>query len=102
VFLTPMDKTDPSGHRLAEAIKRMQLIIRKPGVAAQPFSRFMIAMQEAYNHPVLGRLLGPLLLRAIGAEPQLARRLFTDAELARSQAMSFDELAEDALAAKLA
>ena len=34
--------------------------------------------------------------------PQLARRLFSEDELARSQRMTFDELAEDALAAKLA
>jgi hypothetical protein len=71
-------------------------------VRDQPFSRFMIATQDAYNRPLVGALLGPLLLRALGAEPQLARRLFTDEELARSQAMTFDELAEDALAAKLA
>jgi hypothetical protein len=101
VFLAPMDKIDPSGARIAEAIKRMQLVLRKPNVADMPFSRFMIYTQDAYNHPLIGRLLGPLLLRALGAEPQLARRLFTDAELAKSQHMSFDELAEDALAAKL-
>jgi hypothetical protein len=102
VFLNPMDKTDPSGRRIAEAIKRAQLVLRKPRVRDQPFSRFMITTQDAYNHPLVGTLLGPLLLRALGAEPQLAKRLFTDEELARSQAMTFDELAEEALAAKLA
>ncbi len=102
VFLTPMEKVDPSGVRLAEAIKRIQLVLRKPKVRDLPFSRFMIEAQDAYNRPVVGRLFGPLLLRALGAEPALARRLFTEAELARSQRMSFDELAEDALAAKLA
>lgn len=101
VFLTPMDRTDPTGRRLREAFKRIQLVIRKPTVARTPFSRFMIAMQNAYNHPVIGRLFGPLLLRALGADERAARVLFTPEELAKTQAMSFDELAEEALAAKL-
>jgi len=57
-------------------------------------------MQFAYNAPIVGTLFGPLLLRAIGAPPRAARYLFTAEELARSQRQSFDELAEDALAAK--
>lgn len=100
VFLAPMDRTDPSGRRILEAFKRIQLVLRKPTVARLPFSRFMLAMQRAYNHPVLGRLLGKPLLRALGAEERAARILFTPDELARAQRMSFDELAEDALAAK--
>src|SRR4051812_31080436 len=39
VFLAPMDLTDPSGRRLREAFKRVQLIMRKPNVARLPFSR---------------------------------------------------------------
>jgi len=101
VFLAPMDRTDPTGRRLREAFKRIQLVIRKPTVARTPFSRFMITMQNAYNHPVIGRLFGPLILRALGADERAARVLFTPEELARTQAMSFDELAEEALAAKL-
>jgi hypothetical protein len=100
VFLAPMDRTDPSGRRILEAFKRIQLVLRKPTVARLPFSRFMLAMQRAYNHPVLGKLLGRPLLRALGAEERAARILFTPDELARAQRMSFDELAEDALAAK--
>jgi hypothetical protein len=101
VFLEPMDRTDPTGKRLREAFKRIQLVIRKPTVARTPFSRFMIAMQNAYNHPVIGKLLGRVLLRALGADERSARILFTQEELARTQRMSFDELAEEALAAKL-
>jgi hypothetical protein len=100
VFLAPMDTTDPSGRRVREAFKRIQLMLRKPTVARTPFSRFMIAMQAAYNHPLIGRALAPLLLRALGAEDRAARILFTDEELARTRRMSFDELAEEALAAK--
>lgn len=100
VFLAPMDRTDPSGRRVQEAFKRIQLVLRKPTVARTPFSRFMIAMQGAYNHPVIGRVFGPLILRALGAEERAARILFTREELARTQRMSFDELAEEALAVK--
>jgi hypothetical protein len=101
VFLKPMDLTDPSGRRIQEAFKRIQLIMRKPTVARLPFSRFMIGMQDLYNHPVVGKIFGRVLLRALGAEDRAARYLFTKAELARSHAMSFDEMAEEALAAKL-
>lgn len=100
VFLAPMDRTDPTGRRVQEAFKRIQLVLRKPTVARTPFSRFMIFMQELYNRPVVGKVFGRLLLRALGAEDRAARILFTQDELARSQRMSFDELAEEALAVK--
>jgi len=101
VFLTPMDKTDPSGRRIHEAFKRIQLVLRKPTVARAAFPRFMIAMQELYNHPVIGAVFGRVLLRILGAEPRAAKILFTQEELARTRQMSFDELAEEALAQKL-
>jgi len=100
VFLAPLDRTDPSGHRLKEALKRIQLIARKPTVARLPLMRVMLGAQELYLHPVAGPLLAKGLLRLLGAEARIAARLYTEAELARSQAMTFDELAEDALAAK--
>ena len=100
VFIRPMDTTDPSGRRIREAYKRIQLVLRKPTVARAPFSRVMIALQNAYNHPVYGRFFGRVLLRLLGAEDRAARILFTDEELARTQQMSFDELAEEALAVK--
>lgn len=100
VFLAPMDRTDPSGRRIKEAFKRIQLVMRKPTVARQPFSKFMIGAQNLYNHPVAGKLFGPLLLRALGAEDRAARVLFTREELERTQRMSFEELAEEAVAAK--
>ena len=100
VFLAPMDKTDPTGRRVREAFKRIQLLVRKPTVARLPFSRAMLAMQALYNRPFVGPTLGRVLLRALGADARSARFLFTEAELARAQRMTFDELAEDALAAK--
>ena len=100
VFLAPMDRTDPSGRRIQEAFKRIQLVLHKPSVARTPFSRFMIGALAAYNHPVIGRVLGRFLLRALGADPRAAKILFTQEELARSQLMSFDELAAEALGLK--
>jgi rubrerythrin len=100
VFLAPMDRTDPSGRRIKEAFKRIQLIMRKPTVARQPFSKFMIGTQNLYNHPIAGKIFGPLLLRALGAEDRAAKFLFTQEELERSQRMTFEELAEEAVAAK--
>jgi hypothetical protein len=102
VFLAPMDRTDPSGRRVREALKRVQLLLRKPTVARLPFARLIIGLQDLYNRPVVGRVLGRILLRALGATPHAARYLYTDAELARAQQMTFDELADDALAAKYA
>ncbi|HEY1816797.1 MAG TPA: hypothetical protein VGG74_30830 [Kofleriaceae bacterium] len=100
VFVAPMDRTDPSGRRILEAIKRVQLLMRKPTVARMGFPRFISAMQRVYNTPVIGALFGNALLRALGADDRAARYLFTPAELAASQRMSFDELAEEALSAK--
>ena len=101
VFIAPMDRTDPSGKRLKEAFKRIQLVLRKQNVARTPWSQFMIGIQNAYNHPVIGKLFGPFLLRALGAEDRAARILFTQEELTRAQHMSFEQLADEALAAKL-
>lgn len=100
VFLVPMDRTDPSGRRIQEAFKRLQLVLRKPTVARTPFSRVMIRLQELYGHPILGKVLGPLLLRLLGADDRAARILFSRDDLARAQRMSFDELAEEAIAVK--
>ena len=100
VFLVPMDRTDPSGRRVHEAFKRIQLILRKPTVARTPFSRMMIKFQNLYNHPVYGKLFGGVLLRLLGAEDRAARILYTEDDLVRTRGMSFDELAEEALAAK--
>ncbi len=100
VFLAPMDRTDPSGRRILEAFKRVQLLMRKPVVARLPFSRFMLGMQDLYNHPTWGRLLGPILLRALGADRRAATIQFTAEELAHTNRQSFEEMAEDALAQK--
>jgi hypothetical protein len=100
VFLRPLDVTDPSGKRLREAFKRIQLITNKPTVARMPMARLMLTLQRLYNHPVLGPLFGRGILRAMGADARVAQVLYTDDELARAQQMSFEDLAAEAVAAK--
>lgn len=100
VFFAPMDLVDPGGDRLLEAFKRIQLLSAKPAVAARPFSKFISALQSIYLHPVLGPYLGPAAQRIMGLDARVIRVLFTEEEKERAIAMSFDELATEALSIK--
>lgn len=100
VFFEPMDRVDPSGHRLRQAFKRIQLLGEKEEVGRRPFSRFMRGVQDAFNDPVKGRLLGPALARVMGLDPRVIRPLYTSEEARRAREVSFEALAEDALRAK--
>lgn len=103
VFFEPMNLTDPSGRRIREAFKRMQILGTKPGVAEHPFTRFMQALQDLYNdHPVARLVFGRLIERIVGIDQSLLARLYTEGDVRRAQRMSFDELAEEALSAKYA
>lgn len=101
VFFAPMDLTDPSGRRLLEAFKRIQLLGDRPGVSDRPFARFIKILQDAFNDPILGALFGPLLVRVIGLDPRVIIHLYTEEEARKYHAMSFQEMAEEALSAKL-
>jgi hypothetical protein len=100
VFFQPMKKVDPSGARLREAMKRIQLLGLKPDVAARPFSKFMTGLRDVAQHPVLGPIFGKGAAYIAGVPPELMRDLFDAEEAKRAAHMSFDELADDALAAK--
>ena len=100
VFFQPMERVDPSGRRLREAFKRMQLLRFKPGLDRRPFVVFMNALHDTFNHPVAGPLVGRLAARLSGVDPQFMHRFYTDAEAAAARDASFDQLAEDALQAK--
>ncbi len=102
VFFEPMELTDPSGRRLREAFKRIQLIATRPKVKDRPFVKFMSSMRGAYNNPALRSVLGPFIERLTGMEPEVLETLYTHAEESRTQRMSWDEMAEEALSAKLA
>lgn len=101
VFFAPMLRVDPTGVRLREAFKRMQLLGSKPGVGELPLARFWNAMMVLYNHPRTPSRAQQLIARIVGAEPEFMERLATEDELARAAKMSFDELATEALGAKL-
>jgi hypothetical protein len=101
VFFDPMRHVDPSGKRLREAFKRIQILSQKPGVQDHPFTRLMVGLQDVYNdRPVMRVVFGRLIERIVGVSPELIERLYTQDDLARARAMSYDELAEEALAAK--
>jgi hypothetical protein len=100
VFFEPMSRTDPSGRRIREAFKRMQLLSAKPEVAARPFNRFLIAMQRVHNHPVTGPVMGRLAVRLTGVDPEYLRILYTGEEFRRASTLDIDTLAEESLQAK--
>jgi hypothetical protein len=100
VFLEPMSRVDPSGRRLHEAIKRFQVLGAKPGVSDRPFAKFMASLQHAYEKPALRALFGPVIVRLAGVPPQFVKQLNSTAELARASTMSFEALANEALAVK--
>lgn len=100
VFLRPMDVVDPSGKRLREAFKRMQLVGSMPGSQELPFSKFLATLQRMYETPVIGTVLGPAITRLSGIEGRFFRRLHSEEEAAHARAIGFDGLAEEALAIK--
>jgi hypothetical protein len=100
VFFFPMERIDPSGTRLREAFKRIQLLTSKPKVAELPFVRFMQTIRDMHNSRFAGPRARTVLARLAGAEPEFLEQLATDEEVARACAMSFDALAQEALAAK--
>jgi len=100
VFFKPMDVVDPSGKRMKEVFKRVQLLGAKPTVQRRPFAKVMMRLQDLYQRPTVRAVFGPVLERAIGVQGSVLVRLISDEEEAKARAMSFDELAADALNAK--
>jgi rubrerythrin len=101
VFFAPMDLTDPTGKRMREAFKRIQLIATRPEVARRPFTRFFKTLQWVFLHPIIGRVLGRFILRVAGADPRVMVDLYSEAEEARARRMSLSDMADEALAVKL-
>lgn len=101
VFFAPMDRLDRSGKRMREAFRRVQMVGRRADAKQRPFGRFMLALQDVYNHPIGHATVGKLAARLVGVDPRFLERLVTEAELAEAAKKTYDELAADALAAKL-
>ncbi|HEX4338497.1 MAG TPA: hypothetical protein VH062_21480 [Polyangiaceae bacterium] len=103
VFFAPMARVDPSGKRLREAVKRMQILGSRKGVRDRPFYKFMSTLRVANKHPLVGPILGRVTRRLSGNFPdEFAGQLYDAGELARADGMQIDELAEEALQAKYA
>jgi len=100
VFFGPMDLLDPSGVRLKDAFKRIQILGLKEGVSERPFTRFTTVLRTLAEDPVIGRVAMPVVERVLGVEARVLRTLYTDEEAERFRKMSFDQLADEALAAK--
>jgi len=99
VFFAPMERIDPSGVRMREAFKRLQLLGAKPATANTWFGMFMRALQAGYNDPRVGKIFGPAIGRVVGVGDFL-RVLHSDEEAARAASMSFEALADEALGVK--
>jgi hypothetical protein len=102
MFFQPMKRTDPSGKRMLEAFKRMQLLQNMPGVERSPLAKFTILMRDIYNHPLLGRVLGGIARRMAGLPDELMANLYTSDEVRNARRRGFDWLAQEALGAKSA
>ena len=99
VFFAPMELVDPDGRRLHEAFKRIQLLGVKTGTT-RPFARFMRGLFELFNHPRWGRHTGWLVERVMGIPPGVIRRLYSADEERTANAMSYSDMADEALTAK--
>jgi hypothetical protein len=102
VFFRPMDLIDPTGRRLLEAFKRIQLVAAKPEIARRPFNRFLSFLQAVHMNRFTGPILSKVAARVVGLEPRVMDRLYTDEEKREAERMSIEELAERALQAKYA
>jgi hypothetical protein len=100
VFFGPMDAIDRDGHRMREAFRHMQRVGARPEAARRPFSRFVLAMYDAFNHPKAGPWVAWVTSRLVGVDPRYMVWLDNDAALARAATITYDELCRDALAAK--
>jgi hypothetical protein len=103
VFFQPMQVVDPSGKRIKEAFKRIQLLGLKPTARRSYFVKVMNALHVSYNdYPTVRLLFGRAIERVMGVDGRMLMRLYSKADQRRTERMSFDELAQDALNAKFA
>ncbi|WP_394828530.1 hypothetical protein [Pendulispora albinea] len=100
VFFDPMQRVDPDGKRLREAFKRLQLLGEKNRERASTLVRVLCGVQALYNESSLfRRVFGRAAARICGIPVQLMDRFYTQEEARRAAKMSYDDLANEALAA---
>jgi hypothetical protein len=101
MFFRPMQTVDPSGKRLTEAFKRMQLLQAMPGLDRSPLARFSLFLRDTYNHPFYGKLFGGIAQRIAGVPHSFMKNLYSREEAATARKNGFGWLASEALNAKL-
>jgi hypothetical protein len=100
IFFQPLGKLDPSGRRVREAFKRIQLLGAKENVANRPFNRYLLSMQRLFLNPLTGPLLGDLVARLVGVDPAFVHCLYSAEEASIAREKTFMELAEEAVGVK--
>jgi rubrerythrin len=100
VFFAPLARVDPSGRRMREAFKRLQLLSLRDGVRERPFWRALYLGRLLFMHPLLGPLVGPVAQRVAGLPDDLMRHLYDAHEEERARRMSLDEMALEAVGLK--
>jgi hypothetical protein len=60
----------------------------------------MLVLQELFHRPVIGRVFGGAISRLMGVDRSLIGRMYDREEVTRARSMSYDALAEEALAVK--
>lgn len=99
VFFAPMDLVDPSGRRLLEAFKRIQLLGQRVGQKRGVLG-VIETLVNTFNDPKYGPWTGPVIERVTGLDLRVVKNLYTDEEAERAKKSSYDALAEEALAVK--
>ena len=100
VLFEPLARVDPSGDRMREAFKRLQLIAARPRVKERPFWRTYWLGRQVFTDRYLSRLLGKPVQRIAGLPDPLMSDLYDERELSRSRAKSLQELADETVALK--
>lgn len=100
IFVEPLRMVDPSDRHMRAAFKRVQLLGRKPELAARPFARFLRLVQLGYNAPVLGEVFGAVFTRLAGVPGVGLRIGYSPDEERRAAAMSYEEHVRATLAVK--
>ena len=102
VLFEPLERVDPSGRRMREAFKRVQLLAGRPGVRERPFWKTYFLGREVFNDALLGPLLGKHVQRIAGLPDALMTHLYDPGELREAGLRSAEEMANDCLDVKQA
>jgi hypothetical protein len=100
VFFTPLKRMDPSGKRMREAYKRLQLVSGRDRVRDRPFWRAVTLGREVFTHPVLGPALGKVAQRVAGLPEALMQHLYDERELEAARHASIESLVEETVGMK--